>query len=130
MGTPMTLPDTAALARAVPVTPLLAFLAGGHAGAIARIWPAPHEDFLALPAARRHAAAILAGRAEYPPAQVQWLAARARDGDLAAELFGGEAPGGLMKAPPAWAKCCGPRMSMPASYASSARQRRVSSSAT
>jgi hypothetical protein len=98
MGTPMTLPDTAAFARAVPVTPLLAFLAGGHAGAIARIWPAPHEAFLALPAARRHAAAILAGRAEYPPAQVEWLAARARDRDLASELFGGEAPGGLMKA--------------------------------
>lgn len=98
MGIPMTLPDAAVLARAVPVTPLLAFLAGGHAGAIARIWPAPHEDFLALPAARRHAAAILAGRADYTPAQVSWLAARARDAELAAELLGSEAPGGLMKA--------------------------------
>lgn len=98
MGTPMTLPDLSAHRRTVPVTPLLAFLAGDHAGAMARIWPAPHEDFLALPAARRHAAAILAGRTDHTAAQIQWLVMRARDGEFAAELFGGEAPGGLMKA--------------------------------
>jgi hypothetical protein len=39
-------------------TPLLAFIAGDFADAIAEIWPAPHGEFFALPAARRHAAAI------------------------------------------------------------------------
>jgi hypothetical protein len=39
-------------------TPLLAFLAGEHAEAIARVWPAPHGEFIALPAARRHMAAL------------------------------------------------------------------------
>jgi hypothetical protein len=39
-------------------TPLLLHLAGDHAGAIARLWPAPHADFLALPAARRHIVAL------------------------------------------------------------------------
>ena len=62
MGTPMTLPAVQAQIRAQPVSPLLAFLAGVHAPAIAHLWPAPHEGFLALPAARRHAAAILAAR--------------------------------------------------------------------
>jgi len=46
-------------------TPLLAFIAGGFADAVAQLWPAPHAEFFALPAARRHAAAImLAGHAE------------------------------------------------------------------
>lgn len=40
-------------------TPLLRYLAGEHAAHIEAIWPAPHEGFLTLPAARRHAAAIL-----------------------------------------------------------------------
>jgi hypothetical protein len=45
-------------------TPLLAFIAGEFADAIAEVWPAPHGEFFAMPAARRHAAAImLAGRA-------------------------------------------------------------------
>ncbi len=43
-------------------TPLLAFLAGEHADAIARVWPAPHADFIALPAARRHLAAMALSR--------------------------------------------------------------------
>jgi hypothetical protein len=96
MGTPMTLPAVRAPSRATPVvTPLLAFLAGSHAEAIAHLWPAPHEGFLALPAARRHAAAILAARCA---PHVQWMAARSRDGELAAEIFGQSPPGGLMKA--------------------------------
>lgn len=98
MGTPMTLPDVCADRRSAPVTPLLAFLAGGHAEALARIWPAPHAEFLALPAARRHATAILAGRTDVSAVHLQWMAMRARDGDIAEELFGACAPGGLMKA--------------------------------
>lgn len=43
-------------------TPLLCFLAGAHAEAIARIRPAPHTDFITLPAARRHLAAIALAR--------------------------------------------------------------------
>lgn len=98
MGTPMTLPVLLADGRAQPVTPLMAFLAGAHADAMARIWPAPHEDFLMLPAARRHAAAILALRGGHSAQRLQWLAARARDGELAAEIFGDHPPGGVMKA--------------------------------
>ncbi len=51
--------QTAPMARVdFAPTPLLAFLAGEHAEAIARAWPAPHAEFLALTAARRHLAAI------------------------------------------------------------------------
>ena len=98
MGTPMTLPALLAEGRAQPVTPLMAFLAGAHADSLARIWPAPHEDFLLLPAARRHAAILLARRGGYSAARLQWLAARARDGELAVEIFGEHPPGGVMKA--------------------------------
>jgi hypothetical protein len=42
----------------VTPTPLLAHLAGHHAERIALVWPAPHGEFLALPAARRHLAAL------------------------------------------------------------------------
>ena len=98
MGTPMTLPVLLADGRAQPVTPLMAFLAGAHADAMARIWPAPHEDFLMLPAARRHAATLLALRGGHSAQRLQWLAARARDGELAAEIFGNPPPGGVMKA--------------------------------
>lgn len=98
MGTPMTLPVAAALAQAAPVTSLLAFLAGDHAGAIARIWPSPHEDFLALPAPRRHAAAMLLARGDVPPSEVMALAMRARRAEIAEAIFGGAAPAGLMRA--------------------------------
>jgi len=98
MGTPMTLPAATDFSPVPAATPLLGFLAGEHTGALARVWPAPHEDFLALPAARRHAAAILSARGDYTAGRLQWMTARARDGELAAELFGRPAPGGLMKA--------------------------------
>lgn len=98
MGTPMTSPSVLADRRVWPVTPLMAFIAGEHADALARIWPAPHEDFLMLPAARRHAAAILAARGGQSAQRLQWLAARARDAELAAELYGPHPPGGVMKA--------------------------------
>lgn len=97
MGAPMTLPARVADRPALPVTPLVAFLAGPHAETIARLWPAPHEDFLMLPTGRRHAAAILALRG-VAAQRVPWLASRARDGQLAAELFGDHPPGGVMKA--------------------------------
>ena len=45
--------DLAALQRAEP-TPLLNHLAGEHAARIAGLWPAPHTDFIAAPADRRH----------------------------------------------------------------------------
>jgi len=46
-------PDLAALQRAQP-TPLLTHLAGEHAARIAALWPAPHSEFIAAPADRRH----------------------------------------------------------------------------
>jgi len=98
MGTPMTHPAVLVHRRVAPVTPLLAFLAGGHAEDIARIWPAPHEGFFALPGARRHAAAVLVNRPHTAGESIAWLVSRGRDSDLAAELFGPAPPGGLMKA--------------------------------
>jgi hypothetical protein len=50
-----------ARADATP-TALLTYVAGAHAAALARLWPAPHLDFFALPAARRHLAAIALAR--------------------------------------------------------------------
>lgn len=98
MGTPMALSALLAPGQSQPVTPLMAFLAGEHAEVMARVWPAPHEEFFMLPAARRHAAAILAARGGYTAERLQWLATRARDGDLASAIFGAHAPGGVMKA--------------------------------
>lgn len=98
MGMSMTLPAALTPAQSLPVTPLMAFLAPGHSEALARIWPAPHEAYLLLPAARRHAAAILLGRSDCYPARIQWLCGWARDGELAVELFGPHPPGGVMKA--------------------------------
>lgn len=98
MGNSMTLPAFLAHSQGQPVTPLMAFLSGGHGDAMARIWPAPHEEFILLPAARRHAAAILARQGALGPQRIQWLATRARDGELATQLFGAHPPGGSMKA--------------------------------
>lgn len=97
MGTPMSRPAVLVHHQAAPVSPLLAFLAGGHAEAIARIWPAPHEGFLVLPGARRHAAAVLAVRGRASADDIAWLVSRTRDNDLADELFGSAPPGGLMR---------------------------------
>jgi hypothetical protein len=88
---------TRTFAKDAAPTPLLQFLAGEHALAIAQAFPAPHAEYLALPAARRHAAAILlarAGRMEHIAHDVVF----ARDGELARLLMHGEAPGGLIKA--------------------------------
>src|SRR5690349_552276 len=86
--------------RARTATPLLAFIAGPFADAIARIWPAPHGDFFALPTARRHAAAMaLTGeaRANLPEASIRRLVEFQRDAVVAETLAGEHAPG-LMRA--------------------------------
>lgn len=81
------------------VTPLLRFLAGTHAEQIAHIWPAPHEDFFALPAARRHAAAMLINRmGEVDFTILRRIVERAKDSRLAHELADGSDLPGLMKA--------------------------------
>ena len=78
-------------------TPLLQFLAGPHAEAVAAVWPAPHKGFLALPAARRHAAAILLARGEDEPEAMARSLGRHRDSEVAVRLVGENVPG-LMKA--------------------------------
>lgn len=81
-------------------TSLLAFIAGGFADAVAQLWPAPHAEFFALPAARRHAAAIaLAGRTHRPirPNDLRRLVEYQRDAVVAEALAGDQAQG-LMRA--------------------------------
>ncbi len=80
-------------------TPLLSFLAGPHASAVAACWPAPHERFFALPAARRHAAVILLARGERDPDALVRMVERYKDSDIARRLVPqGDVPAGLMKA--------------------------------
>lgn len=86
--------------RARMASPLLAFVAGEFADAIARIWPAPHGEFFALPAARRHAVAIaLAGYIRQPTteAELRRLVEFQRDAAVA-EAFPGLPATGLMRA--------------------------------
>ncbi len=86
--------------RARTATPLLAFLAGEFADAIARVWPAPHGEFFALPAARRHAAAILlsgVAAREPSPSELRHLVEYQRDA-LVAEAIAGVNATGLMRA--------------------------------
>lgn len=97
MGKPLT-PKVFQSGQVSAATPLLSFLAGPHAEAIAAAWPAPHGAFLALPAARRHAAAILLARGERDLRDLVALVERRRDSQVAAQLVGPNAPGGLVKA--------------------------------
>lgn len=85
--------------RAHTATPLLAFIAGEFAEAIARVWPAPHADFFALPAARRHAVAMLvSGRQrDMAPSELRRLVEFQRD-PLVAEAIAGANATGLMRA--------------------------------
>ncbi len=86
--------------RSHTATPLLAFIAGEFADAVARVWPAPHGEFFALPAARRHAAAILlSGHAacELPPSRLRHLVEFQRD-VLVADAIAGVHYIGLMRA--------------------------------
>lgn len=64
MGNPMTQPMLHVFARNIMPTPLLQHLTGEYAPLIAAVWPAPHAEFLVMPAARRHAAAYLLSVAE------------------------------------------------------------------
>ena len=85
--------------RARTATPLLAFIAGDFADAVAQLWPAPHGEFFALPAARRHAAAILlAGLASQslPHSEIRRLVEYQRDA-LVAEALAGDLATGLMR---------------------------------
>jgi len=87
-------------ARARTATPLLAFIAGEFADAVAQLWPAPHAEFFALPAARRHATAIaLAGQTsrQIGPAELRRLVEYQRDA-VVAEALAGEHAQGLMRA--------------------------------
>ncbi|MEM9225777.1 MAG: hypothetical protein AAGA24_04635 [Pseudomonadota bacterium] len=86
--------------KAGMISPLLQFLAGGHADAIAAIWPAPHEAFFALPSARRHALAILVHRpdGEIALSDLRRLVERARDSQLARLIARGQEAPGLMRA--------------------------------
>ena len=86
--------------RARTASPLLAFIAGEFADPIASVWPAPHGEFFALPAARRHAVAIvLAGLARRALAagELRRTVEFARDA-VVAEVLAGELAQGLMRA--------------------------------
>jgi hypothetical protein len=86
--------------RARTATPLLAFIAGDFADAVAQLWPAPHGEFFALPAARRHAAAILfagLGKREMPASDMRRLVEYQRD-PVVAEALAGPLATGLMRA--------------------------------
>ncbi len=91
-----------ALRKAGAPTPLLRFLAGDAAELIAFAWPAPHDGFFALPAARRHAAAMLlkgfgeGASLDHP--EVRALVERARDQAVAARLLPVGETAGLVKA--------------------------------
>jgi hypothetical protein len=86
--------------RARTATSLLTFIAGEFADAIAQVWPAPHGEFFALPAARRHAAAIaLAGlaRRAFAAGELRRTVEFARDAAVA-EALAGDLSQGLMRA--------------------------------
>lgn len=86
--------------RARSATPLLGFIAGEFADAVAHVWRAPHAEFFALPAGRRHAAAImLAGLADrdLAPGDLRRHVEFARDAAVA-DLLAGELAPGLMRA--------------------------------
>lgn len=86
--------------RVHTATPLLAFIAGDFADVVARVWAAPHGDFFALPAARRHAAAIALGglaHRELATSDLRRLVEFQRDAVVAEALAGDLAPG-LMRA--------------------------------
>ncbi len=81
--------------------PLLTFLAGSFAEQIASLWPSPHEAFLTLPTARRHACAmVLAGLCPGAPFEPKRLAvwlSHERDSAIADAFTDGEPSHGFMK---------------------------------
>ena len=93
------------VAANAPALPLLDFLAGEHAHAIAYLWPKPHTGFYTLPTARRHVAGMVAAGATAKiwdgDRAIAVTIERAKDGELA-RLIAGDTVPGLMKA---LAKC-------------------------
>lgn len=89
-----------ASSRARAATPLMAFIAGDFAEAVAHVWRAPHGDFFALPAARRHAAAIALARLSHRTMaddEIRRMVEFARD-PMVAEALAGQHAQGLMRA--------------------------------
>lgn len=84
------------------IAPLLSFLGGEHAGKLAQLWPAPHEGFLVLPTARRHAAAMLVSslgdRHALSTDSLIRLVERQKDRVIAELLVGPNYAQGFMKA--------------------------------
>lgn len=92
--------DALRVGKSLPVSSLLRYLAGEHADRIAWFWPAPHEGFFALPAARRHAAAILVDRLVGTDQMLtlKSVIERGRDAQVARLIMGDGATAGVMKA--------------------------------
>jgi len=90
---------------AAQALPLLDFLAGEHAHAIAYLWPKPHLEFYTLPAARRHLTGMIVSGATVDvwtgDRAVAKQIERAKNADLAKLVSRDQLPG-LMKA---LAKC-------------------------
>ncbi len=87
-------------ARTSAATPLLRFLAGEFAEDVARVWRAPFGDFYALPAPRRHAAAIALAQlavVHLNDADIRRRLAFERDVDVA-RLMVGDLSRGFMRA--------------------------------
>ncbi len=87
-------------ARSTAVTPLLRFLTGEFAEDVSRVWRAPFGDFYALPAPRRHAAAIALAqlsRTRLDDADIRRRMAFEKD-VIIARLLVGDLSRGLMKA--------------------------------
>ncbi|MEO0548728.1 MAG: hypothetical protein AAFZ91_02320 [Pseudomonadota bacterium] len=92
--------DALPLRKSRPVSSLLRYLAGAHADKIAWFWPTPHEGFFALPAARRHAAAILINRlvGTDKMSTLKSVIERGRDTHVARLIVGEGETAGVMKA--------------------------------
>ncbi|MDJ0921837.1 MAG: hypothetical protein QNI84_11970 [Henriciella sp.] len=92
--------DALRVRKSQPVSSLLRYLAGEHADRIAWFWPAPHEGFFALPASRRHAAAILVNRLVGADQMLtlKSVIERGRDAQVARLIVGDGVTAGVMKA--------------------------------
>lgn len=94
-------PDVSA--RLADPTPLLRHLTGEAASMVARLWPAPHLVFLAMPAGRRHLVCflLLSLETQEPTGLPDWALADMMETARARDLltwFTPEAPEGLARA--------------------------------
>lgn len=83
--------------RAVEPTPTLRFVAGPHADAVARVWPAPHGAYLVMPAQRRHLTHLVLATSTAPASRLAAALEGAR-ADAVARDFLGPVPVGFLKA--------------------------------